>query len=76
MKFLSLLFAAVALASACASADDMQNRCDNGWQAMMATWHEKTGLVYGCPPERVRSSKDCVNGMFHWKEGGGVHGDE
>ena len=37
---------------------------------MMATWHEKTGLVYGCPPERVRSSKDCVNGMFHWKEGG------
>ena len=49
----------------------MQRLCDDGWCAMMATWHEKTGLVYGCPPERVRSSADCVNGMFHWKEGGG-----
>ena len=38
---------------------------------MMETWHERTGLVYGCPPEHVRSSKDCVNGMFAWKEGGG-----
>ena len=54
---------AFVLACACATADDMQKLCDDGWRAMMATWHEKTGLVYGCPPERVRSSKDCVNGV-------------
>ncbi len=71
MKLKSILSFALALACACASADDMQRRCDDGWRAMMATWYEKTGIVYGCPPERVRSSKDCVNGMFHWKEGGG-----
>ena len=70
MKLKSILSFALALVCACAMADDMQKRCDDGWRAMMATWHEKTGLVYGCPPERVRSSKDCVNGMFHWKEGG------
>ena len=58
-------------AGAASTAPDAQRLCDDGWRAMMATWHERTGLVYGCPPERVRSSKDCVNGMFPWKEGGG-----
>lgn len=32
-------------------------------------YFEKTGLVYTCRPENVRSSKDCVNGMFHWYKG-------
>ncbi len=67
----------LALAATCAAANvhadspDAAKLVDDGWLAMMATWHEKTGLVYGQAPERVRSSKDCVNGMFHWREGGG-----
>lgn len=74
MRIRSLTF--LALAASCAAAHAFAEEpgaaklVDGGWRAMMATWHEKTGLVYGCPPERVRSSKDCVNGMFHWKEGG------
>ena len=47
----------------------MRGPCDAAWKKMMATWHEKTGLVYGRPAEKVRSSKGCVNGMFHWGEG-------
>ena len=49
----------------------LQSLVDAGWRQAMTTWHPATGLVYGCRPEQVRSSKDCVNGMFPWVEGGG-----
>jgi hypothetical protein len=45
---------------------EMGRRCNGGWRAMMSTWHEGTGLVYGCPPEQVRPSTGAVNGMFPW----------
>ncbi|MBR0458324.1 MAG: hypothetical protein IJJ26_03730 [Victivallales bacterium] len=55
-----------------AIADDFEKLCDNAWRIKMKTcWDSKTSLLYGCPPSRVRSSKNCVDGMFHWKEGGG-----
>ena len=63
--------AILALAALAAMADDvrpLQELCDAGWRQAMATWHEKTGLVYGCPPERVRSSKGCVNHMFPYSK--------
>ena len=63
--------AILALAAFAAMADDvrpLQELCDAGWRQAMATWHEKTGLVYGCPPERVRSSKGCVNHMFPYSK--------
>ena len=60
------------LASVCQGGDAVrfQELCDAGWRRYMGTWCEKTGLVYGCPPDRVQSSAGCVNHMFHWKEGG------
>lgn len=59
----------LAVASAGAPADVEEALCDAGWRKMMETWHAKTGLVYGCPPEKVRPSTDCVNHMFHWEQG-------
>ena len=32
-------------------------------------WSPRTGLVYTCTPDKVRSSADCENGMFHWYKG-------
>lgn len=65
-------------AAACAAAPkfDADGRfaaeCDAGWRTMMATrWLESTGLVYGLPPDEVRSSKGAKNGMFRWKDGVG-----
>ncbi len=55
-----------AVPTARAAIAEMGRRCDNGWRAMMATWHEKTGLVYGCPPESVRACAGAVDGMFPW----------
>lgn len=66
--------AVLALAAFVAMADDarpLQALCDAGWRQAMTTWHEKTGLVYGCPPEKVRSSKGCVNHMFPYSKENG-----
>ena len=66
-----MAIAALAAGMACAAEpSSLMYLCDAGWRHYMGTWHEKTGLVYGCPPERVQSSKGWVNHMFHWKEGG------
>lgn len=46
----------------------LQTLCDEGWHWAMENWHEKTGLVYGCSPEKVRSSGGCVNHMFPYSK--------
>lgn len=73
----STAFVNATASSACAALptnsvafQSLQQICDKSWRKMMTTWHEKTGIVYGCPTESVRSSRDCVNGMFHWTGGG------
>ena len=68
---IALLAAALAFAGIGGEQSRFQTLCDAGWRQAMTAWHEKTALVYGCPPERVHPSVGCVNHMFHWKEGGG-----
>ncbi len=48
--------------------DPLQALCDEGWRRSMENWHEKTGLVYGCAPAKVRSSKGCENHMFPYSK--------
>lgn len=70
MHIKNLIPCLITASLAAAEPSSLMDLCDAGWRHYMGTWHEKTGLVYGCPPERVQSSKGCVNHMFHWKEGG------
>ncbi len=42
---------------------------NDGWTWMMNTWHPKTGLIYGCPVERIEPAKNFKDGLLVWKDG-------
>ncbi len=42
---------------------------NDGWAWMMSTWHPKTGLIYGCPPEKVEPAKNFKDGLLMWPDG-------
>ena len=70
-KFVLSVFA-VTVSLVCRGATDLQglqDACDAGWESAMTFRSSKTGLLYECHEEEVRSSKGCVGGMFHWGKG-------
>ena len=47
----------------------LREASDKGWRRAMGFWYEKTALVYDCPAERVQSSANSTNNLFHWHPG-------
>jgi len=64
-------FAAFALAAQTVpDAAAFEAAVNGGWKQLMAkNWSPKTGLIYGCTPDRVQPAADFKDGLLKWCNG-------